>query len=115
MIYDETLNSDFRKAIKALTLLHASGYDAYLVGGCVRALLMGMTPSDYDLATDATVENIAEVFRKYSVYETGIKYGTLTVVVDELPLQITTYRTESEYSDNRHPDSVEFTTNLIED
>ncbi|MBQ5886697.1 MAG: HD domain-containing protein [Clostridia bacterium] len=96
-------------------MLEDAGYEAFIVGGCVRDALRGITPKDYDITTSALPEETKSVFRDYRVIETGIQHGTVTVMMDGMPLEITTYRTEGTYSDNRHPDSVSFTTSLRED
>lgn len=95
--------------------LTMSGYEAYCVGGCVRDLLMGTAANDCDITTNATADEIKKVFRNERIIETGIKHGTVTVILNSLPFEITTYRIESTYSDNRHPDEVTFTRNLSED
>ena len=100
---------------RALTMLENAGYEAFIVGGCVRDALMGIAPKDYDITTSALPSQTKTVFREYHVIETGIQHGTVTVMMDGIPLEITTYRTEGTYSDNRHPDSVSFTTSLRED
>ena len=100
---------------RALSMLEDAGYEAFIVGGCVRDALRGITPKDYDITTSALPEETKSVFRDYRVIETGIQHGTVTVMMDGMPLEITTYRTEGTYSDNRHPDSVSFTTSLRED
>lgn len=100
---------------RALSLLRESGYEAYVVGGCVRDTLMGVTPNDWDIATSALPRQTMEVFSGYSVIETGIQHGTVTVLVDCVPLEITTYRVDGKYSDSRRPDAVSFTPSLEED
>ena len=90
-------------------------YEAYLVGGSVRDMLMGKKPNDIDITTNALPADIKRIFGDYIVIETGIKHGTVTVLKDEIPIEITTYRTEEGYSDGRHPDKVTFTTNITED
>ena len=100
---------------RALSMLEGAGYEAFIVGGCVRDALRGITPKDYDITTSALPEETKSVFRDCRVIETGIQHGTVTVMMDGMPLEITTYRTEGTYSDNRHPDSVSFTTSLRED
>ncbi len=102
-------------AKKAISELNKHGYEAYLVGGCVRDMLMGIEPHDYDITTSASPDEMKEVFKNERVIETGIKHGTLTVFYDSEPLEITTYRIDGEYKDNRHPTSVEFTRNLSDD
>ncbi len=88
---------------------------AYMVGGCVRDMLMGKAPNDYDITTKALPYQIKELFSDIPVIETGIKHGTVTLLWENNPVEITTYRTDGKYLDNRHPESVEFTDNLSED
>ena len=92
-----------------------NGYEAYLVGGSVRDMLMGKIPHDIDITTNALPDEIKLVFKEFSVIETGIKHGTVTILKDGIPIEITTYRTEEGYSDGRHPDKVIYTTNVTED
>ncbi len=99
----------------ALQQLNNNGHEAYVVGGCVRDTLMGCEPNDWDITTNALPEEIIEVFAVHRVIPTGIQHGTVTVLVENKPLEITTYRVDGEYSDNRHPDSVSFTRNLRDD
>lgn len=99
----------------ALTTLHQSGFEAYLVGGCVRDYIMKRPIHDYDVTTSALPEETKQVFQNYAVHETGIKHGTVLVVIDHTPIEITTYRYEGSYQDHRHPDEVHFTRNLQED
>ena len=89
------------------------GYKAYLVGGAVRDMLMGKEPHDWDVTTDATPEQVMSIFRK--VIPTGIAHGTVTVHFMKNEIEVTTFRTESDYSDGRHPDKVEYTGNIKED
>lgn len=93
----------------------ACGREAYLVGGCVRDALLGRPLSDYDITTSALPEETEELFRDCRIVETGLRHGTVTVISEGYPLEITTFRTESGYSDLRHPDSVSFTKSLRED
>lgn len=102
-------------AREALSRLNAAGFEAYLVGGCVRDALLGREPGDWDLTTSALPEQTEAVFAGERVIETGLKHGTVTVLLDGMPIEITTYRTEAGYSDHRHPDSVAFTRSLEED
>ena len=92
--------------------LAGAGFEAYAVGGCVRDVLLGRNPNDWDVATNAKPEEIQKVFPK-SFYEN--KFGTVTALVDGMEIQITTYRIDNAYSDKRHPDSVRYTANLTED
>jgi len=95
--------------------LEFSGYEAYLVGGAVRDMLTGSEPGDTDITTNALPEQIKAVFSDLPVIETGIKHGTVTVVKESTPIEITTYRTEEGYSDGRHPDKVSFTGEITKD
>ncbi len=104
-----------KEAETALFLLSKSGYEAYLVGGCVRDSLLGRAFTDYDITTNALPAEIKEVFRNHKTLDTGIKHGTVTVIIDKLPIEITTYRIDGEYTDSRHPDSVEFSRNIRDD
>jgi len=100
---------------KILAHLNRAGFSAYAVGGCVRDLLRGVTPDDYDIATSATPDEVKALFCDYHVIETGIQHGTVTVVYDGVPYEITTFRSESTYSDARHPDAVLFTKRIEDD
>lgn len=96
----------------AINLLQSAGFEAYAVGGCVRDSLLGKTPNDWDITTSAKPEDMKSVFINFHCIDTGIKQGTVTVVIDGEPLEITTFRLDGEYEDNRHPKSVTFTSNL---
>lgn len=96
----------------AINLLQSEGFEAYAVGGCVRDSLLGKTPNDWDITTSAKPEDMKSVFINFHCIDTGIKHGTVTVVIDGEPLEITTFRLDGEYEDNRHPKSVTFTSNL---
>ena len=98
-----------------ISRLEQAGFSAYAVGGCVRDSLLGLVPHDWDLCTSAPPEQIRQVFRNYRTVDTGLKHGTLTVIVDHIPYEITTFRTDGPYTDHRHPDSVSFVDNLRED
>ena len=95
--------------------LRGAGFPAYAVGGCVRDSLLGLTPHDWDLCTAASPEEMKRVFAGERIAETGLRHGTLTVIRDHIPYEITTFRTEGTYSDHRHPDSVSFVTDVRED
>ncbi len=99
---------------KAISLLESAGFEACAVGGCVRDSLLRKTPDDWDITTAASPEQMKEVFSSFHCIETGIQHGTLTVVIGS-PLEITTFRLDGEYEDNRHPKSVEFTSDLSAD
>ncbi len=96
-----------------LNKLQAAGFKAYLVGGCVRDMLLDSIPHDYDITTSATPEEIKLLFCR--TVDTGIKHGTVTVIQDGEPIEVTTFRTEAEYSDARHPDTVRFVRDLESD
>ena len=98
-----------------LDRLGEAGYEACPVGGCVRDTLLGMAPADWDVCTSARPEETAAVFADCHCIDTGAKHGTMTVVIDHRPVEITTYRTEAGYADNRHPDTVAFVSSLEED
>ncbi|HBL84848.1 MAG: hypothetical protein A2Y17_10420 [Clostridiales bacterium GWF2_38_85] len=100
---------------KALNILKNNNFEGYLVGGSVRDYLLEKSPTDFDITTNATPEQMLEVFQAYRVIETGMKHGTLTVIIDHLRLEITTYRIDGEYIKNRKPENVTFTTNLKDD
>lgn len=102
-------------ALTLLKLLNDNGYEAYVVGGAVRNRLLYLPIFDYDVATDATPEEIEKVFSAYRIVRTGEKHGTVGVVVDKQTYEITTFRTDGEYSDHRKPDSVTFVSSLKED
>lgn len=96
-----------------LDTLTKSGYEAYIVGGCVRDSILGLDASDYDVTTSAKPEEIIGLFEK--TVPTGLKHGTVTVIIKKEPIEVTTFRTEGQYFDNRHPETVEFVTDLKED
>ena len=95
--------------------LREAGFEAFAVGGCVRDTLMGRTPGDWDICTSALPAQVEKVFAEERVVETGLKHGTVTLVLDHTPYEITTYRTEGEYKDFRRPESVCFVTDIRED
>ena len=101
--------------LDTLDCLHRAGYEAWIVGGCVRDLLLDRVPTDYDITTSALPQQTKEVFRHERVLETGIRHGTVTLLAEGMPLEITTYRVDGTYSDARHPDGVTFTASLRED
>ncbi|MBK5245300.1 MAG: HD domain-containing protein [Eubacteriaceae bacterium] len=100
---------------KAIEKLELCGFCGYLVGGCVRDYLLGKKPVDFDMTTDASPAEVKKCFKDYRVIETGITHGTVTVILEGFPLEITTHRIETGYSDKRHPDRVLFTKNIAED
>ena len=98
-----------REVETALNILHTNSFEAFIVGGCVRDSIMGKVPSDWDVATSAKPEEILLCFNKHKTIETGIKHGTVTVIIDKMQIEITSYRIDGEYTDNRRPDDVFFT------
>lgn len=98
-----------------LSRLTDAGHRAYAVGGCVRDSLLGRAPHDWDIATDARPAETQAVFRDFPVIETGIRHGTVTVLLDGEPYEITTFRVDGRYSDGRRPDSVSFAVTIEED
>ena len=104
-----------KSATKAIEMLNSAGYEAYIVGGCVRDMVMGKGAHDYDITTSALPSETKAVFQNERIIETGLKHGTVTVILDGEPLEITTYRIDGDYLDNRHPQSVSFTRKLEND
>lgn len=98
-----------------LDRLCQNGFSAYIVGGCVRDILMDTEPHDYDVTTSSTPEQTLEVFKDFRTYELGRKFGTITVVSGKYHVEITTMRTEKGYADGRRPDEVIFTDSIMED
>lgn len=101
------------KVRSIITKLESAGYEAYAVGGCVRDSLLGRTPSDWDVTTSAKPQQVKAIFRH--TVDTGIRHGTVTVMLDREGFEVTTYRIDGEYEDSRHPKEVVFTANLLED
>ena len=98
-----------------LDTLNQSGFEAFIVGGCVRDSILYRKPKDWDVCTNATPQEVIEVFKNNKVIETGIQHGTVTIVKPTMQIEVTTYRTEAEYSDGRHPDKVKFVRKLEDD
>lgn len=96
-----------------LQTLNAAGYEGYAVGGCVRDVLLGRTPQDWDITTNARPLQVKELFRR--TVDTGLQHGTVTVMLDHIGYEVTTYRIDGEYEDGRHPKSVSFTGRLSDD
>ncbi|MDD6266050.1 MAG: HAD hydrolase-like protein [Clostridia bacterium] len=101
--------------IKAFCLLEEKGFKAYAVGGCIRDFLSGTEPCDYDMATDAMPEDIISVFKDYKINRNGIKHGTVRIIIDGNPVEITSFRCDGEYNDCRHPNNVSFIRNIESD
>ena len=98
-----------------LRRLHDAGYQAYVVGGCVRDTLLGKEPKDWDVCTNALPHEMQQVFADCHVIETGLQHGTLTVMYKHEPFEVTTFRVDGEYTDHRHPDEVIFVTDVRDD
>lgn len=104
-----------RRAAYLIGRLTACGHKAFAVGGCVRDSLMGRTPQDWDICTSALPDEMKACFADLHLIETGIKHGTLTVVVEHQPFELTTFRIDGEYEDGRHPKQVRFTSDIEKD
>ncbi len=112
----KTIKIEIPRDVKEITCeLEHAGYTAYIVGGSVRDAVMGKIPHDYDICTSASPEEMKTVFTERNVIETGLKHGTLTVVGKDGHYEVTTYRIDGNYSDNRHPKEVRFVDNIEED
>lgn len=98
-----------------LDKLNECGYEAYIVGGCVRDSIIGTVPHDWDICTSALPEQVAEVFSDNRIIPTGLQHGTVTIIIDNEQYEVTTYRINGKYEDNRHPSEVSFTKKLKED
>lgn len=102
-------------AAQVLELLKKSGFEAWCVGGCVRDSLLGLFPDDWDITTSALPEETLACFQNFRTVETGIKHGTVTVLVEGQPVEITTFRSDGDYTDHRHPGKVRFSRCLADD
>lgn len=110
----KTINIQLPQPVEQIiNTLIEHGYDAYIVGGCVRDAILGKVPNDWDITTSAKPEEVKALFHK--TVDTGIVHGTVTVIINHEGYEVTTYRIDGEYQDGRHPNSVEFTSNLVED
>ena len=98
-----------------LEQLNTCGYDSFIVGGALRNILLNRPIHDWDIATSATPEQVMEVFKDEYIIPTGLQHGTVTIMLNGVGYEVTTFRLDGDYSDNRHPDSVKFTSNIIED
>ena len=110
----EKIFADIPAPIKEIAIiLNTEGFQCFLVGGSVRDSIMGFTPKEYDIATNAKPEDVQRIF-KYTI-PTGIKHGTILVILDDMQVEITTFRSDGNYSDGRHPDKVEYTASIEDD
>lgn len=109
-------NREIPKGVRAvMERISAADREAYLVGGCVRDTYRGEEPHDYDITTSAFPEELLKIFEGERIIPTGLQHGTVTVLTEEGPVEVTTYRQDGDYSDHRHPDGVTFTRSLTED
>ncbi len=95
--------------------IYENGYEAFMVGGCVRDNILNLIPNDYDITTNAKPKEIINIFKNYKIIDTGIKHGTVSIILNNNIYEITTYRIEGEYENNRRPKTVEFTSSIEED
>lgn len=102
-------------AQRIIQQLALCGYESYIVGGCVRDSLLGIRPSDWDICTAATPEEVKTCFPDKRIIDTGLKHGTITVIMGGMPYEVTTFRVDGDYSDNRRPDTVTFVRDLRAD
>lgn len=98
-----------------LDRLHENGYEAYVVGGCVRDTLLGKKPYDYDVCTNCLPPKMKEIFSDFYTVDSGLKHGTLTIISESRPVETTTYRSDGEYIDHRKPQQVKFENSLMKD
>lgn len=98
-----------------INTLNNAGYEAYIVGGCVRDCILGIAPNDWDITTSAKTEQIKSCFSDFDLVETGEKHGTIGIIINNICYEVTTYRVDGEYKDNRHPENVIFTDSLEQD
>ena len=108
-------NELIKEALEIINIIEDSGYEAYIVGGSLRDSLLGMQPKDIDIASSASPTEIKLIFNSYKTIDTGIDFGTVTLIYNDKPVEITTFRSESVYLDSRRPDSVSFEKNIDED
>ena len=108
MIYPEYISA-------VLSVLRKNGYEAYIVGGSVRDSLLGLSPNDFDVTTSALPEKTIELFSDFKLVTTGLKHGTVTVISDGHPVEVTTFRIDGDYKDSRHPSEVLFTDSITAD
>lgn len=100
---------------KIIDILNKNNFEAFIVGGCVRDSIIGLIPHDWDICTNAKPEEIKKCFANFNTFDSGIKHGTISIVIDSEVYEVTTYRIDGTYSDNRRPDSVTFTSDITKD
>ena len=99
------------KAKYIIETIQAAGFEAYVVGGCVRDSILGRSPDDWDITTSAKPEQVKALFHR--TVDTGLQHGTVTVLMEKEGYEVTTYRVDGEYEDGRHPKEVTFTASLV--
>ncbi len=104
-----------KTVMRILERLQSHGFECYVVGGCVRDHLLSLPPKDWDICTGALPKEVIECFPDMTCVLTGAAHGTITVIADGIPIEVTTFRTEGGYSDHRHPDSIAFVGSVVED
>lgn len=102
-------------ANEIINTLSAAGFEAYIVGGCVRDSLLGIQPNDWDICTSATPDEVMRCFPNNKIIKTGLKHGTVTIVMFDMKYEVTTFRIDGKYTDHRRPDTVRFTSSLEQD
>lgn len=116
MIEISKIKIQIPKAVEQiLDIFSINGYEGYIVGGCVRDSILNKSPQDWDICTNCTPEKMMELLSGFKVIPTGLKHGTVTVVIDHVGYEVTTYRVDGDYRDGRHPEKVQFTASLRED
>jgi tRNA nucleotidyltransferase (CCA-adding enzyme) len=114
--YNELISNNIPSDVSIiLSTLSQENHKAYIVGGCVRDILLKRNVKDWDITTCATVGQVQNIFKDYQIIETGIQHGTITIVINDIGYEITTFRVDGEYTDNRRPDVVTFTNSIYED
>ena len=112
MMYDRNMEE---KLWKVMDRLISHGHQAYIVGGAVRDILLDKKPKDYDICTDARPKDVIAIFSDLDMFKSGLKHGTVTIVIDHEPFEITTFRKDGPYRDGRHPDHVYFSDDVLDD
>lgn len=111
-VIDQNIPEQIKSAIQILNQNH---FEAYLVGGSIRDFLLQKKPKDFDIASNAKPDQVLNVFKNFTVIPTGVRYGTVTVIMPGQKMEITTYRIESDYQDYRRPSQITFTESIHED
>ncbi|MBR2825504.1 MAG: hypothetical protein IKE51_04505, partial [Solobacterium sp.] len=104
-----------KEVLYCIKQIEQNGQEAYVVGGAIRSFLLGLEIHDYDLTTSALPEELHKIFMNDKIIDTGLQHGTITILKNHLPIEITTFRKDMTYEDHRHPDQVIFTSSLKDD